>query len=120
MTAPAPMPRLEPRMLEIPYSNLYRRYALAIDNRQAFKRAVLDHVHDGERDFVLDLRPADYIDASGLGVLVSLSKQIRAVDGTFVLLAPNPDLETLFQLTSLDRVLTIRSIEEWIRLGGAL
>lgn len=111
--------QIETRMLSVPYSTGYGSITLGADNKNAFKRRVMEYLDAGERDFVLDLRNAKYIDSSGLGVLVSLAKKIREADGTFVLLGPNEDLVTLFELTHLDTVLTVRTVEEWIRRGGS-
>lgn len=54
---------------------------LTINNRGEFKERVLARLADGDADFVIDFTEADYIDSSGLGVLVSLSKHIRDTGG---------------------------------------
>jgi len=48
-----------------------------------------------------------YIDSSGLGVLVSLSKKIREQGGELRLAGLNADLQTLFELTKLDTLFSI-------------
>jgi anti-sigma B factor antagonist len=48
-----------------------------------------------------------YIDSSGLGVLVSLSKRIRELNGDLRLSNLNDDLKTLFELTKLDTLFQI-------------
>ncbi len=75
---------------------------LVVTNRQEFKQAVLDAVADGARTVVVDFANAGYIDSSGLGALVSLSKRIREAGGDLRLAALNEDLRTLFELTRLD------------------
>ena len=75
---------------------------LIVANRQELKDTVLDELQHGERQFLIDFGRTGYIDSSGLGVLVSLSKRIRDQRGTIRLLNLNSDLMTLFRLTKLD------------------
>jgi anti-sigma B factor antagonist len=75
---------------------------LIVANRQELKDTVLDELQHGERQFLIDFGRTGYIDSSGLGVLVSLSKQIRDQRGSIRLLNLNSDLMTLFRLTKLD------------------
>ena len=56
---------------------------------------------------VVDFANTAYIDSSGLGVLVSLSKKIREQGGELVLASLNEDLRTLFELTKLDTLFRI-------------
>ena len=54
---------------------------LIVGNRQEFKQRLLDALEGCERKFVVDFARTGYIDSSGLGVLVSLSKKIRDEGG---------------------------------------
>ena len=80
---------------------------LIVGNRQEFKQAVLDALEAGERKFLVDFTQTGYIDSSGLGVLVSLSKKIRDEGGDLRLAGLNEDLRTLFELTKLDTLFAI-------------
>jgi anti-sigma B factor antagonist len=75
---------------------------LVVTNRQEFKQAILDAVEQGARIVVVDFSGAGYIDSSGLGALVSLSKRVREAGGDLRLSGLNEDLRTLFDLTRLD------------------
>ena len=59
--------------------------------------------------FLVDFSQTGYIDSSGLGVLVSLSKKIREAGGALRLANLNDDLKTLFELTKLDTLFQIAS-----------
>jgi anti-sigma B factor antagonist len=80
---------------------------LIVGNRQELKQKVLEELEGGERKFVIDFANTGYIDSSGLGVLVSLSKKIREQGGELRLAALNEDLRTLFELTKLDTLFKI-------------
>ena len=86
---------------------------LIVGNRQELKQKVLDALDGGARKFVVDFAKTGYIDSSGLGVLVSLSKKIREQGGELCLAGLNEDLQTLFELTKLDTLFAItRTAEE--------
>ena len=75
---------------------------LIVGNRQLLKQQVLDQLERGDRKFILDFSKTDYVDSSGLGVLVTLSKKIREQGGQLSLVSLSEDLRTLFELTKLD------------------
>ncbi|MCH1570819.1 MAG: STAS domain-containing protein [Longimicrobiales bacterium] len=85
---------------------------LIVGNRQELKQGVLDKLESGDLKFVIDFANTDYIDSSGLGVLVSLSKKIREQGGELRLSSLNEDLRTLFELTKLDTLFRIADDKE--------
>ena len=85
---------------------------LIVGNRQELKQKVLEELEAGERNFVVDFEKTGYIDSSGLGVLVSLSKKIREQGGELRLANLNEDLRTLFELTKLDTLFQIADSRE--------
>ena len=85
---------------------------LIVGNRQQLKQKILDELGTGERKFVVNFSDTSYIDSSGLGVLVSLSKKIREQEGVLRLANLNEDLRTLFELTKLDTLFEIADSRE--------
>ncbi|MCI0433400.1 MAG: STAS domain-containing protein [Gemmatimonadetes bacterium] len=85
---------------------------LIVGNRQELKQTVLDELERGARRFLIDFAGTGYIDSSGLGVLVSLSKKIREQGGELRLASLNDDLRTLFELTKLDTLFHIANNRE--------
>lgn len=85
---------------------------LIVGNRQELKQKVLEQLESGDRKFVVDFANTGYIDSSGLGVLVSLSKKIREQGGELRLSNLNEDLRTLFELTKLDTLFRIAEDKE--------
>lgn len=80
---------------------------LIVGNRQELKDEVLKSLDSDSRKYLIDFRDTAYIDSSGLGVLVSLSKKIREKGGEMRLSNLNEDLRTLFELTKLDTLFVI-------------
>ena len=85
---------------------------LIVGNRETFKPTVLERLDVGDRKFVVDFEESSYIDSSGLGALVSLSRKIRELGGALRLAGLNEDLRTLFELTKLDTLFQISDSQE--------
>lgn len=77
-------------------------------NRDTLKQLVLDELQRGYKAFILDCTHTAYIDAVGLGVLVSISRKINQAGGTLVIENLNEDLVLLFEITKLDQMFTTR------------
>jgi anti-sigma B factor antagonist len=80
---------------------------LIVANRNELKDRVMEALEAKESKFVLDFSSTGYIDSSGLGVLVSVSKKIREAGGDLRLAGLNEDLRMLFELTKLDTLFKI-------------
>lgn len=80
---------------------------LIVANRHELKQIVQDALDQGARRFVIDFTPTAYIDSSGLGALVSMSKRVRQAGGDLRLAGLNEDLRSLFELTKLDTLFAI-------------
>ncbi len=85
---------------------------LIVGNRQELKQVVLEQLDAGSRKFLMDFQNTAYIDSSGLGVLVSLSKKIREKGGELRLAGLNEDLRMLFDLTKLNTLFQIADSRE--------
>lgn len=81
--------------------------SLFVGNRQRLKQDILDAIYAGTRKFVFDFSNTGYIDTTGLGVLVSISKQVRDAHGALVLCGLNEDLRLHFEMTKLDTLFAI-------------
>ena len=89
---------------------------LIVGNRDELKRMVLDALAGGARRFVIDLAGTSYVDSSGLGVLIQLSREIGAAGGDLRLASLNEDLQALFRLTRLDAFFRISNdLDEALR-----
>ena len=80
---------------------------LIVGNRQELKDLVQTALDQGERRLLIDFSRSGYIDSSGLGALVSISKMIREGGGELRLSGLNEDLRSLFELTKLDTLFAI-------------
>jgi anti-sigma B factor antagonist len=80
---------------------------LIVGNRQELKDLIGAALEKGERRILVDFSQTGYIDSSGLGALVSISKRVREAGGELRLSGLNEDLRSLFELTKLDTLFAI-------------
>jgi anti-sigma B factor antagonist len=67
---------------------------------------------------VLDLGAVDFIDSSGLGVVIGTKRRVRAAGGELRLVVTEPQVRAVFALTELDQILTLyASLDEAIAPG---
>ena len=59
---------------------------------------------DGVRRIVVDLGMVEFLDSTGLGVLVGALKRAKASGGSFALVCNQPRLLKIFRITGLERV----------------
>ena len=85
---------------------------LIVGNRQELKDLVGRALDAGDRKFLIDFAGAGYIDSSGLGALVALSRRVRDAGGELRLSGLNEDLRSLFELTKLDTLFAIADTPE--------
>jgi anti-sigma B factor antagonist len=85
---------------------------LIVGNRQELKDLIGSALEAGERKFLIDFAGAGYIDSSGLGALVGLSRRVREAGGELRLSGLNEDLRSLFELTKLDTLFAIADTPE--------
>ena len=62
----------------------------------------------GASELVVDCQGLAFIDSSGLNVFVVHAERLAAQGGQLVLESPPPSTRRLFEITGIDRVVTIR------------
>ena len=72
-----------------------------------FRQRLLAVISAGAQDVVIDLSGVDFIDSTGLGVLMGAAKRVRGTGGDIRLVMTGSRLSELVELTRLDRVLDV-------------
>ena len=73
------------------------------------RTALNDAIADGARDLVVDMGGTDFLDSTGLGVLVGCLKRVRSLDGELRLVCDSEKILKVFRITGLTKVFDIRS-----------
>ena len=73
------------------------------------------------RYLILNLKQLDFMDSSGLGVILGRYKQIKQTGGEMIVCSITPTIERLFDLSGLFKIIRIEQSEEMAlqRLGVA-
>lgn len=71
------------------------------------RERLVELVDAGARNVVVDLGRVEFLDSTGLGVLVGALKRLRATNGTFGLVCAKEPLLKIFRITALDQVFPI-------------
>lgn len=70
-------------------------------------RAVLVELADGPRRVILDVAGSDFIDSTGLGVLVGGLQRLRQQGGDMVIRSPSPRTARLFEVTGVVKLFEV-------------
>lgn len=68
------------------------------------KRALAKAREDFAKSFVLDLKKVAFVDSTGLGVLISLMRQLKEDGGHLRLTGLQDEVRSIFEITRLFRV----------------
>lgn len=76
---------------------------VCLDEALTLKARLLEFLEQGYIEFVLDMKGLNYIDNSGLGVLVAIHKQALRNGGGMEIAAISNSAQTILELTQLAR-----------------
>jgi len=71
------------------------------------RQALIDLVEEGATDIVVDLSAIDFLDSTGLGVLVGGLKRVKSNEGELKLVVTQDRIMKIFDITGLSKVFPI-------------
>jgi anti-sigma B factor antagonist len=71
------------------------------------RERLLDLVEEGSYQLIVDMEAVEFLDSTGLGVLVGGLKRVRAHDGWIDLVCTQSRMLRIFRITGLNRVFSI-------------
>jgi anti-sigma B factor antagonist len=71
------------------------------------KERLVSLVESGSYELIVDMEGVEFLDSTGLGVLVGGLKRVRAHDGWIDLVCTQSRILRIFRITGLNRVFTI-------------
>ena len=83
------------------------------------RERLVELVAAGQNQVVVDLSRVDFLDSTGLGVLVGVHRRLRAGGGSLGLVCAHERLLKIFRITGLDTVFDIHSSVEEATTGGS-
>ncbi|NLY72951.1 MAG: STAS domain-containing protein [Tissierellia bacterium] len=65
-------------------------------------------LEEKQKSMIINAEELDYIDSTGLGMLIGIVKKLKQQDLELVLAKPQDSILKLFRITGLDKVIRIR------------
>jgi anti-sigma F factor antagonist len=85
----------------------------------ALRQAVAEQLLDPEvTQLVIDLSHATFLDSSALGVLIGAFKRMTERGGRLDVVQPSAPLRRIFEITALDRILSLRESRQEALASG--
>ena len=72
-----------------------------------FRERLIELVSEGKYQIIVDLQAVDFLDSTGLGVLVGGLKRLRSHDGDLMLVCTQARIVKVFEITGLTKVFKI-------------
>ena len=72
-----------------------------------FKYSMLEAIEGHRNELIIDLTGVNFIDSTGLGVLVSASRQIINRKGKLLLVADDQIILNIFEITGINKIISI-------------
>jgi len=82
------------------------------------REVLIDLVNDGRYHLVIDVEGVEFLDSTGLGVMVGGLKRVRAHDGSLAVVCTQERLLKIFRITGLTKVFSIRDSVDAAVAGG--
>jgi len=79
-----------------------------INTKTILKEELNELAQKKQADFIFKCDNLEYIDSTGLGVLISFYKNVKNMDQTIYLETLKPSILKIFTLTGLDKIFVIR------------
>jgi anti-sigma B factor antagonist len=76
------------------------------------REQLVELVNDGSYHLIVDMEGVDFLDSTGLGVLVGGLKRVRAHEGSLRLVCTQERILKIFRITGLTKVFPIHSSVE--------
>ena len=84
------------------------------------RESIVAAVDAGHRRLIIDVQKVDFLDSTGLGVLVGALKRVRADGGSLDIVCTQERILKIFEITGLDKVFGLHSTIEDARSGQTL
>jgi len=89
------------------YAVLSVRGEVDVYTAPKFREGLIELVTEGKHQIIVDLEGVDFLDSTGLGVLVGGLKRLRSHDGDLVLVCTQNRILKVFEITGLTKVFSI-------------
>jgi anti-sigma B factor antagonist len=90
-----------------PYTVLVVKGEVDVYTAPRLRETIVELVSDGKTQLVIDLEGVEFLDSTGLGVLVGGLKRVRSHEGELSLVCTQNRIMKVFEITGLTKVFPI-------------
>ena len=90
-----------------------------LSNAAGLRDHLIEQVEKGNYNLAVDLNGVEFMDSSGLAVLISGLRRTKEHDGSLVLISPTASVKRVLTITGLDRVFDIFDSVEKAAAGAS-
>ena len=78
-----------------------------ISTSNNLKETLSNLLQEKEADIRLDCKELEYIDSTGLGVLIGILKRLKKIEKNIIICNPRSNISKLLKITGLDKIFVI-------------
>lgn len=71
------------------------------------RQEIMDQVDKGTKYILVHLEKVEYLDSTGLGILIGGVKRLKEQGGALKLVGPSPRISRIFDITGLNRIFDV-------------
>lgn len=86
--------------------------SIAFTNAHKIRNDILKYIDKDAKTLVLNISKVDFMDSSGIGILISLLKKMKSKGGRLIIEHPKLGVQKLFEMTKLDEIIEVRKSPE--------
>jgi anti-sigma B factor antagonist len=101
-----------------PYSVVDVKGEIDVYTAPKLREKLIELVSEGSYDVVVNLEGVDFLDSTGLGVLVGALKRVKAHDGSLSIVCTQDKILKIFKITGLTKVFPIHASVEAATAGA--
>ncbi len=75
------------------------------------RQEIMDQVDGGVKHLLVNLAKVEYLDSTGLGILIGGVKRIKEQGGSLRLVGPSPRISRIFEITGLNKIFDVYGTE---------
>jgi len=84
------------------------------------RQEIMDQVDAGVKSLLVNLEKVEYLDSTGLGILIGGVKRMKEQGGAMKLVGPSARITRIFEITGLNRIFDVYASEsDALASGGA-
>lgn len=75
-----------------------------IYNANDLKESLINLLQEKETDIKVDCKELEYIDSTGLGILIGILKRLKNIEKNIIITNPKSNISKLLKITGLDQI----------------